>query len=50
MSVNNLINFNERDINNILYSLKFNIIILINKYKKYRVYNVQYNNVALIIL
>ena len=40
MSVNNLINFNERDINNILYFLKFNIIILIDEYKKYRAYSI----------
>ena len=40
MSVNDFINLNKRDINNILYFLKFNIIILIDKYKKYRVYNV----------
>ena len=40
ININNLINLSERDINNILYSLKFNIIILIDKYKKYRAYNV----------
>ena len=40
MNINYFINFSERDINNILHFLKFDIIILINKYKKYRVYNV----------
>ena len=50
MNINDFINLNERDINNILYFLKFNIIILINEYKKYRAYSVQYNNVVLITL
>ena len=40
ININNFINLSERDINNILYFLKFNIIILIDKYKKYRAYNV----------
>ena len=40
MNINYLINFSERDINNILHYLKFNIIILIDKCKKYRVYNI----------
>ena len=40
MNINNLINFNERDINNILYFLKFDIMILINECKKYRAHNV----------
>ena len=50
MNINNFINFNKRDINNILYFLKFNIIILIDKCKKYRVYNIQYNNAVSMIL
>ena len=40
MSVNNFINLNERDINNILHFLKFDIMILIDKCKKYRVYSI----------
>ena len=47
--MNDFINLNERDINNVLHSLKFDIIILIDKYKKYRAHNVQYNNVTSII-
>ena len=39
-NINNFINFNKRDINNILHFLKLNIIILIDKCKKYRVYNI----------
>ena len=50
MSVNDFINFNKRDINSMLHFLKFNIIILIDKCKKYRAYSVQYNNVIFIIL
>ena len=40
MSVNDFINFNKSDINNILHFLKLNIIILIDKCKKYHAYNV----------
>ena len=40
MSVNDLINLNKRDINKILHFLKSNIMILIDKCKKYRAYNV----------
>ena len=40
MNINYFINLSERDINNILYFLKFNIITLIDEYKKYRAYNI----------
>ena len=40
MNINYFINFNKRDINNMLHFLKFDIIILIDEYKKYRVYNI----------
>ena len=40
MNINHFINFSERDINSILHFLKFDIIILINECKKYRVYNI----------
>ena len=49
MNINDFINFNKRDINNILHFLKFDIMILIDKYKKYHVYNIQYNNAVLMI-
>ena len=40
MNVNHFINFSERDINSMLHFLKFDIMTLIDKYKKYRVYNI----------
>ena len=40
MNINHFINFNERDINNILHSLKFDIMILIDECKKYHAYNI----------
>ena len=40
MNINDFINFSERNINNILHFLKSDIIILIDKNKKYRAYNV----------
>ena len=40
MNINYFIYFNERDINSILHFLKFNIIILIDECKEYRVYNI----------
>ena len=38
--MNYFINLNKRNINNIFYFLKFDILILINNCKRYRVYNV----------
>ena len=46
---NELINSNEIVINNIFYSLTLKTIILVENYKKFRRYNVQYNNAASII-
>ena len=40
MIINNLINFNECDINNLLYFTKFNDVTLIDNYKEYRAYSV----------
>ena len=40
ININNFINLSERNINNILHFLKLDIIILIEKCKKIRVYNI----------
>ena len=47
---NNVINPDEKAINNILYSLKFGTTILSNDCKEFRRYNVQYNNIAFMAL
>ena len=49
MRINELINSNKIVINNILYFLTLETITFVENYKKFRRYNVEYNNATLII-